>query len=259
MQDRLAFFALVLAFLMLWVPLGQHDFLLAHWMKVGTFMAPFLILAAAAFRSASPGQPDPRALALMLWVVYIIHQFEEHWVDVYGQTYAFYGYLNAFLSGLNGDESGVEFISQASIFVINTSLVWLVGALGVFLGVRNIFATLCMAAIVVVNAVSHVGASFISGQYNPGLLTALILFLPAGLAAYVWLVRCKMATVRLLLASVLWAFLAHVIMIVGILAMNWYSWIPELAYFTTLVVWSLLPAFPFSNPSQPPLSDASRC
>ncbi|MEL6523057.1 MAG: HXXEE domain-containing protein [Pseudomonadota bacterium] len=212
-------------------------------------------MAAAAFRSADEDTIEPRSWALLLWVAYIVHQFEEHWIDLFGRIYAFHGSLNELLSGLTGSESGVEFISPASIFVINTSLVWLVGALAVLLGARHIFAVLCMTAIAVVNAVSHIGAGLVTGTYNPGLLTALILFLPFGVAAYVWLVHTEMATVRLVLASLLWAFLAHVIMVAGILAMHWFGWIPELAYFTTLVVWSLLPAFLFSHASQPPSPD----
>ncbi|MEL6896643.1 MAG: hypothetical protein AAFP90_11115 [Planctomycetota bacterium] len=34
---------------MLWDPLGQHKFLIQHWMKVGKFMAPFLLTVAFAF------------------------------------------------------------------------------------------------------------------------------------------------------------------------------------------------------------------
>jgi len=47
---------------MLWVPIGRHDFLLKHWMKVGTFIAPLLLLVAAAFQSACDEGLSPRAL-----------------------------------------------------------------------------------------------------------------------------------------------------------------------------------------------------
>lgn len=241
---------MVFAFLMLWVPLGQHTFLTVHWMKLGTFMAPFLLFVAFVFAKHVDPRIEPRLLSLLLLVAYIFHQFEEHWIDVLGQNYAFYPYLNGFLSSLTGSATGTEFMSPLSIFVINTSLVWLVGALGIWRGSDHVFATLCMAGIVVVNAASHIVAGIIGGGYNPGLLTGVVLFLPLGVAAYVWLLRAKLATVRLALASVLWAVLAHVIMIAGILAMNRFTWIPELAYFVALVVWSLLPAFLFSRPKQ---------
>ena len=37
-----------LLFAMLWAPLGQTDFLVEHWMKVGTFAIPFFLLGALA-------------------------------------------------------------------------------------------------------------------------------------------------------------------------------------------------------------------
>mgnify|MGYP001800576106 CR=1 FL=1 len=80
--------AFIAAFALLWVPLGQHDFLVQHWMKVGTFMAPFLVLVAFSF-STSEKLIDARSISLALLVAYILHQFEEHWVDIYGRTFAF--------------------------------------------------------------------------------------------------------------------------------------------------------------------------
>ena len=257
MKSKGSFVALVIAFLMLWLPVGQHDFLLEHWMKVGTFMAPFLLLAAFVFAKDRDLRTDPSALSLFLLVAYIAHQFEEHWIDVFGQTYAFYAYLNAFLSDLTGSATGTEFMSQASIFVINTSLVWLVGAAGIWRGSDYVFAALCMAAMVVVNGASHIAASFIGGGYNPGLLSGVVLFFPLGSAVYVWLIRARIASVYLVIASIIWAVLAHIIMIAGILAMSRLGWLPELAYFMALVVWSLLPAFLFSQSSRLQTPDAS--
>lgn len=251
MSDRASTSLLILAFAMLWVPLGQHAFLTEHWMKVGAFMAPFLLFVAFAFAKGGEPRTDPRFLSLVLLTAYIVHQFEEHWVDLFGQTYAFYGYLNAFLSGLTGSESGTEFMSPTSIFVINTSLVWLVGSLGIWLGRDHIFATLCMAAIVVVNAVSHIAASFIGGGYNPGLLTGIVIFVPLGVAVYVWLARAHLASIRQILLSILWGLIAHVIMIAGILAMHRVMWLSEFAYYAALIAWSLVPAYRFSILSRP--------
>lgn len=245
MSERAATSFLVLAFAMLWVPLGQHAFLREHWMKLGTFMAPFLLFVAFNFARNHDLRTDPRFLSLILLVAYIVHQFEEHWIDVFGRTYAFYPYLNDFLSGLTGSERTTEFMSPTSIFVINTSLVWLVGALGIWRGSNHVFAALCMTAIVVVNAVSHVGAGFISGSYNPGLVTGILVFLPLGVAVYVWLLRANLASTGQILASILWGLVAHVVMIAGILAMHQFAWIPEVAYFAVLIAWSCIPAIRF--------------
>ncbi|MEO0384171.1 MAG: HXXEE domain-containing protein [Pseudomonadota bacterium] len=244
--------ALIAAFAFLWIPLGQHDFLVQHWMKVGTFMVPFLVLVALSF-SESRTFINARSISLVLLVAYILHQFEEHWVDVYGRTFAFKPYLNSFLSGLLGHAQVQELMSDASVFVINTSLVWLVGALAVWRGGEHVFVAFCMAAIVVVNAISHIGAGLISGSYNPGLLTAILIFLPVGVGAYVLLARSPAATAGLISASLIWGLTAHLIMIGGILAMSQIRELNESVYFAALIAWSVLPAFIFPNKARDPL------
>ncbi|MEM1155483.1 MAG: HXXEE domain-containing protein [Pseudomonadota bacterium] len=246
MSDTLATCVLLLAFVMLWLPLGQHTFLTLHWMKVGTFMAPFLLLIAFTFRADEDPLSNPRVLSLILLVAYIVHQFEEHWIDLYGRNYAFKPYLNEFLSTLTAQESGTELMSDASVFVINTSLVWLVGALAIWRGSGHIFATLCMAAIVVVNAISHIVAGIVAGRYNPGLASAILVFLPLGFAVFIKLLHAGVANIHLVIASLIWGILAHVILIAGILAVNHYDRLTETVYFAVLVAWSILPAFLFS-------------
>ena len=247
-----SFGALIAAFALLWVPLGQHDFLVQHWMKVGTFMAPFLVFAAASF-STSGAFINARSISLALLVAYILHQFEEHWVDVYGRSYAFKPFLNEYLSGLLGHAQVQELMSDASVFVINTSLVWLVGALAAWRGGGHIFAALCMAAIVVVNAISHIGAGLISGSYNPGLLTSVLVFLPVGIGAYSLLARSPAATANLVSASLIWGLIAHLIMIGGILAMSETPELPESFLFAALIAWSVLPSFIFPNKAHDPM------
>lgn len=231
--------ALTLAFLMLWVPLGQHEFLLPHWMKVGTFMAPFLVFAAISFRDETKSFPqDLRFIALMLLVAYIAHQFEEHWVDVFGRHYAFQDSVNNLLRTAMGepaDRPGP--MTPETVFVINTSLVWFVGALAVWRSPHDAFPLLCMAAIVLVNAVSHIVAAGVTGLYNPGLLTSVVVFIPAALIAYRWSGACGSA----IGLSLLWAVLAHVIMIYGVLASTWLGLIPPIAYYAALVFWSVVP------------------
>ena len=246
MRERVSLAALIVAFAMLWVPVGQHAFLIEHWMKLGTFMAPCLVLVAVSFSTGRKVR-IARAISLCLLIAYIVHQFEEHWVDLYGRTYAFKPSLNDLLSNLLGAPTGQEYLSDASVFVINTSLVWLVGALAVWRGSAHVFAPLCMAAIVVVNAISHIGAGLMSSSYNPGLVTAVAVFLPVGIASYILLARATPATVGLILASLGWGVIAHILMVGGILAMSQFNQSPEVVYFAVLIAWSILPAFVFPN------------
>ena len=41
--------SIFLLFAMLWLPLGQYDFLLENWMKIGTYAVPFLLIGAFSF------------------------------------------------------------------------------------------------------------------------------------------------------------------------------------------------------------------
>ncbi|MEM9169934.1 MAG: HXXEE domain-containing protein [Pseudomonadota bacterium] len=246
--------ALVAAFAFLWTPLGQQGFLVDHWMKLGTFMTPFMALAALSFRRG--GQPlasDAQVIALALFAAYVAHQFEEHWIDLYGNQYAFQESVNALARralGAPADRPGP--LSQTAIFVINTSLVWLTGAVAILLSPQNRFPVLAMAAIVLVNAVAHIGAGLASFSYNPGLATSVFVFIPIALFAY-----RRVAADRLSIAlSVLWAVLGHVIMIVGMFAATWWGLIPPSAYYVALVAWSVVPAFfkapPLGERTPPP-------
>ncbi|MEL7444209.1 MAG: HXXEE domain-containing protein [Pseudomonadota bacterium] len=251
MMRRGSLACLVIGFAMLWVPVGQHDFLVENWMKVGTFMAPFLVLMAFAFRSeqANSSGPDVRFVSAMLLLAYIIHQFEEHWVDLYGNTYAFKPYLNdMLLDRLGGHEGSPQALTDAGVFVINTSLVWLVAMLAIWRGSSHLFPTLCMTSIVFVNALSHTGAALLNGSYNPGLLTAIIVFLPLALSVSVSFGRSGVASFREATASVIWAVLAHAIMILGMISTRWLMLLPEAAYFVILIAWSIMPVFIFYRP-----------
>ncbi|MEO0509260.1 MAG: HXXEE domain-containing protein [Verrucomicrobiota bacterium] len=241
---------ILIAFGMLWLPLGQHDFLIQHWMKVGLFMAPFLALTASASRtnSSKESRIDLSIFSLILFIAYIVHQFEEHWVDLFGNHYAFRPYLNSLLTERFGfeNETGGP-LSDAGVFVINTSLVWLVAALAIWRAPGHAFPALCLASIVVVNAVSHLGAAILTLGYNPGLLTTVLLFIPLGLSAYIWSLRSGSCKPREVAASLIWGLLGHVVMIVGMIASGSLGIFPESVYFVVLVVWSILPVFLFRN------------
>ena len=87
--------SVVVLFLMLWLPLGQFAFMTQHWMKVGTFAAFLLPIAYLATASRHPEMSDPLFMSVVLLAVYVAHQFEEHWIDLFGNQYAFYDHVNA--------------------------------------------------------------------------------------------------------------------------------------------------------------------
>ncbi|MEM9103631.1 MAG: HXXEE domain-containing protein [Pseudomonadota bacterium] len=238
---------LLLAFAMLWFPLGQHNFLYDHWMKLGVFMAPFLLFLAFTGRDSDiPTQHDTRLLSVFMMVFYIIHQYEEHWIDLFGNVYAFQGYLNSTLQRLlNVNLPDVSLITQADIFVINTSLVWLVACIAIISAPQKIFPALCMAGIILINAISHGVSALRDFAYNPGLLTSIVIFIPFSLWFYLEMLKQKRADRQLVLWALCWAFVAHVLLMAGLVLTNHVQLIPPIGYYTLLIVWSVIPAFAF--------------
>lgn len=240
--------SLVAAFTFLWFPLGQHEFLLLHWMKLGTFMAPFLVMVALAMHP-NPRLLDPQVVALVMFLAYVAHQFEEHWIDLLGNEFAFQGSVNALITSVLGAQTGdadpPEILTREAIFVINTSLVWLVASLAIWRGAESIFPVLSMIAIAFINGVSHVTSALTAQEYNPGLLTSVTIFIPLGTVYYVALYRGRQATAALIMGSLAWSLGAHVIMVLGLIGANWWRLYPEIVYFAALVVWSVIPSLVF--------------
>ena len=104
-----------------------------------------------------------------------------------------------------------------------------------------------MAGIIVINGFVHVMGSLITQAYNPGVLTSVLIFIPL----YFWLLRKVQKSTEnfklLVIGGLIWAFLAHVIMVAGLLAANWFQIIPEYLYWVILVAWSILPIEIFRN------------
>lgn len=235
---------------MLWAPLGQYNFLIENWMKIGIYVAPFILFI---FFSSRTDQTeavfsDTKLMSVLLLVAYIIHQLEEHWVDIFGNQYAFYEYFNTlFLSILGAQDSGVIILTREAIFLINTSLVWLIGIIAIWRSPKHLFPVLAMNGIVLVNAISHMVPGIFKQSYNPGLLTAIVIFLPLAIAFYRKVLFSNPGAKLQVIASIVWAILAHVILITGLLSANWFEIIPEKVYFGLLVICSVIPAFLFNN------------
>ncbi|NJL10068.1 MAG: HXXEE domain-containing protein [Calothrix sp. SM1_7_51] len=135
-------------------------------------------------------------------------------------------------------------------------------ALAVWGGVQFPFVGLCAAAGLLVNAIAHIAEGIVFQEYNPGLMTAVVLFIPLSLFYFktaiptlqepqsgtkmVALGIAQSYTSRVMLAtSLVWAVLAHVLL--GSLAIGIYVYhlLPQPFYLILLVVWSLVPLLGF--------------
>ncbi|MEL6866171.1 MAG: HXXEE domain-containing protein, partial [Bacteroidota bacterium] len=184
--------SILLLFAMLWLPLGQYEFLIDHWMKIGTYAIPFVLMGAFSLNRNGSFKDlikDYRFMGIVMLIAYILHQYEEHWIDVFGNYYAFYVFNNDFILGnLGATDSSTKPLTKEAIFVINTSLVWLVGALAIWRSPKHLFPLIAMASIIIVNGLVHILAGLAKLQYNPGVLTSIIIFIPL----YIWFVKFLM-------------------------------------------------------------------
>ncbi len=147
---------------------------LTHGWVYGGFLAGFLLLALLPVFTAGLS-PAFLFVALQL-PVYMLHQYEEHDDD------RFRHFVNREVGG------GRDVLTPAAVFLINIGGVWLLNVVAIWLaasggigfGLIAVYATL-------VNALVHVIPALVTRRYNPGLTTAIVLFLPLGGVA-AWLV-----------------------------------------------------------------------
>lgn len=138
-----------------------------HWVY-GGFLAAFLLLGLYATLGAG-WSASFWIIALQL-PLYMLHQYEEHDADKF----------RLFVNRLMGD--GRDILTRQAVFVINILGVWGVNLAAIALaymlspgfGLIAIWLTL-------LNGFIHVVQGVALRRYNPGLWTAVFLFLPAGL------------------------------------------------------------------------------
>jgi Protein of unknown function with HXXEE motif len=137
-----------------------------HWVAAALCMGIFLLLLLPALTLS---WHLPILLVYLQMPVYMLHQVEEHTND------SFREFVNRRVFG------GVEALTPEAVLVINIPGVWGVTLLSLYAalfygtgwGLTGIY-------LVVVNGLVHVIGAAAKRAYNPGLWTALALFLPFG-------------------------------------------------------------------------------
>lgn len=145
------------------------DRLARNWVYGGA-LAGLLLLALAPLVLA--GWPAAFVAVFLQLPVYMLHQYEEHDDDRFAR----------FLAERFG--GGHPVLSRFDIFVVNIPgvwgvnliSIWLAAWLGVGFGLIGVYLT-------VVNGLVHIGQGIALRRYNPGLATAILMFLPLGIWA----------------------------------------------------------------------------
>jgi len=131
----------------------------------GGFLAGLLLLVL--FPVITIGWISQEYLAFLVLPVYMLHQFEEHNGDRF----------RIFFNQTIG--KGYPVLSKSAVFIINIIGVWFVLAIA-YLAMRFLSAGWGIVAIylISINSAAHIIPFFIERRYNPGLITACIMFVP---------------------------------------------------------------------------------
>ena len=145
--------------------------LAANWVY-GGFLAGFVLLALLGL--AARDLSLPMIMVVLQLPVYMLHQYEEHDDD------RFRRYVNEHVGG------GKEVLSVPAVFVINIGGVWLLNLISIALAATvDLGFGLIGVYGVLVNSLVHIAGGIAERSYNPGLATAVVLLLPAGVAG-IW-------------------------------------------------------------------------
>jgi hypothetical protein len=169
--------------------------LIVNWVYGGFLAGILLLLLAPVIVRSWP----PALVATFLCLpAYMLHQYEEHDKDRFRLM------VNRTLGG------GQEVLSRGAVFVINIPGVW--GILGVVIVLAvtvNAGYGLISAYLVIVNAVAHIGQALRCREYNPGLITSILVFLPLGACTIVEVQRSGNGTLAMHLTGLFVALAIH--------------------------------------------------
>ena len=129
----------------------------------------------------------------LTWPVYMVHQFEEHGFDLLGRRYHFLVEMCTMLG--HPDLAGCP-ADPTFILAVNLGGVWLAGLTAVVWRRKNPMVGACVLGVPIVNGFAHVVPAIARWQYNAGVLTAALLFLPLGAYVVRELVRARVLPLR---------------------------------------------------------------
>lgn len=216
-KNKYSVIILSLIFLILNFSIINNQFMYENWMFLGVAVSSFAIFAATYFLNVKNIDHQLSFISLLIFVFYTIHQFEEHGYDIFGHRYSFEMALNNLFAKFNHICEGEKLcpLNPQAIYYININIVWLTILISVVSPKNFFFTKICALSIMSLNAVVHIIPAIIMHKYNPGLATAIIIFIPASIIIYRYILNNFIFPKKYLLIGILWSFLAHIYTVLG--------------------------------------------
>jgi hypothetical protein len=148
------------------------------WFGLGFAVVLAILLFASNLLRSDLGMPrwrDLRWLAFLAVAVYLVHNVEEYGIAANGIPHAFPDSLCTLLGQPDYPGCGIP---PVFYLFVNLPLVWIAGPLAALLFGRLRLAALTLWGVIAVNAVVHIVPAIARREYDPGLVTAVILFIP---------------------------------------------------------------------------------
>ena len=178
------------------------DWFARNWMYAGLVAGLFLLALVPLLVGA---WSLPLLMVYLQLPIYLLHQVEEHHGDRFRQ------FVNDNIAG------GLPALTTPAVVFINVPGVWGVNLLALYLA-RFVDLGLGLIAVylTLVNAIAHVASTLVLRRYNPGLVTALVLFLPVGSWALVAIARAPGVTTTYHVIGLSIAVLIHAAILVHV-------------------------------------------
>src|SRR5262245_44455826 len=144
----------------------SREWFARNWMYAGVVAGLFLLALVPLLVDAWSW---PLLLVYLQLPIYLLHQLEEHDGDRFRQ------FVNDNVAG------GLPALTTEAVVVVNVPGVWGVNLVALYLA-RFVELGLGLIAVylTLVNVLAHIAAAAVLRRYNPGLVTALVLFVPFG-------------------------------------------------------------------------------
>jgi hypothetical protein len=181
------------------------NYLYKHWSQMGLLIALYVGLMLFSFKS------QISLIVLLIWlqfVIYLIHEFEEH-----AYPGGFKNYINRQIFGSKVNDLP---LNDAIVFWINILGVWILFPLGAYLATNvDLKFGMLLPIFGIFNASLHIIMALKKRQYNPGLLVSIFLNYPSGIYTIYYARKLCLLTTGTVTGCLATTIIVH-LMIIGV-------------------------------------------